>query len=236
MDVNTGFITSGLPPVLMVHGWAGSFARTWQMSGVETLLQETGRNVVGIDLLGHGTAEKPHDASAYSDISLPIRQSAPDLQVDAVGFSLGAIALLHAATINPSMFRKLILLGIGDKIFEPHDPKESELIISGIDGTAEIENTLARQFGNYARHSDNDPLALRAVLQRPRGAVFTKENASAITAEVLVIVGDRDFVLPADRLVQSFKNSTFKLLKNCDHFASTDNFSFIDAMLDFFKD
>ena len=236
MDVNTGFITSGLPPVLMVHGWAGSFARTWQMSGVETLLQETGRNVVGIDLLGHGTAEKPHDASAYSDISLPIRQSAPDLQVDAVGFSLGAIALLHAATINPSMFRKLILLGIGDKIFEPHDPKESKLIISGIDGTAEIENTLARQFGNYARHSDNDPLALRAVLQRPRDAVFTRENASAITAEVLVIVGDRDFVLPADRLVQSFKNSKFKLLKNCDHFAATDNFSFIDAMLDFFKD
>ena len=236
MDVNTGVAISGLPPVLMIHGWAGSFARTWQMSGVETLLQETGRNVGGIDLLGHGTAEKPHDASAYSDISLPIRQSAPDLQVDAVGFSLGAIALLHAATINPSMFRKLILLGIGDKIFEPHDPKESELIISGIDGTAEIENTLARQFGNYARHSDNDPLALRAVLQRPRDAVFTRENASAITAEVLVIVGDRDFVLPADRLVQSFKNSKFKLLKNCDHFASTDNFSFIDAMLDFFKD
>jgi pimeloyl-ACP methyl ester carboxylesterase len=134
------------------------------------------------------------------------------------------------------MFRKLILLGVGDKIFEPHDTKESELIISGIEGTAEIENTLARQFGNYARHSDNDPLALRAVLQRPRGAVFTIENASTITAEVLVIVGDRDFVLPANRLAQSFKNAKFKLLKNCDHFASTDNFSFIDAMLDFFKD
>lgn len=236
MDVNTGVATSGLPPVLMVHGWAGSFARTWQMSGVETLLQETGRNVVGIDLLGHGTAEKPHDASAYSDLSLPIRQSAKDMQVDAVGFSLGAIALLHAATIKPNMFRKLILLGVGDKIFEPHDPKESELIISGIDGTAEIENTLARQFGNYARHSDNDPLALKAVLKRSRGAVFNKANASAITAEVLVIVGDRDFVLPADQLAQSFKKATFKLLKNCDHFASTDNFSFIDAMLDFFKD
>ncbi len=236
MDVNTGFTISGLPPVLMVHGWAGSFARTWQMSGIETLLQETGRNVVGIDLLGHGTAEKPHDASAYSDLSLPIRQSAKDMQVDAVGFSLGAIALLHAATAKPNMFRKLILLGIGDKIFEPHDLKESELIIAGIDGTADIENTLARQFGNYARHSDNDPMALKAVLQRPRGAVFTKANASAITAEVLVITGDRDFVLPANQLVDSLKHSEFKLLKNCDHFSSTDNFSFIDAMLDFFKD
>lgn len=236
MDVNTGAMTTGLPPVLMVHGWAGSFARTWQLSGVETLLQESGRKVVGVDLLGHGTAEKPHDATAYSDLSLPIRQIAKNNEVDAIGFSLGAIALLHAATINPNMFRKLILLGIGDKIFEPHDPTESALIISGIDGTAELENTLARQFGNYARHSDNDPLALKAVLQRPRGELFTKQHASAITAEVLVVVGDRDFVLPADELAQSFKNAKFKLLKNCDHFASTDNFSFIDAMLDFFKD
>lgn len=236
MDVSTGFTTTALPPVLMVHGWAGSFARTWQLSGVETLLQETGRKVIGVDLLGHGTAEKPHDQTAYSDLSLPIRQKANDSQIDAVGFSLGAVALLHAATINPGMFRKLILLGIGDGMFEPHNPKDSELIISGIDGTADVENTLARQFGNYARHSDNDPLALRAVLQRPRGAVFTKENAAAITADVLVLVGDRDFVLPADELVQSFKNAKFKLLKNCDHFASTDNFTFIDAMLEFFKD
>ena len=236
MDVSTGFTTTALPPVLMVHGWAGSFARTWQLSGVETLLQETGRKVIGVDLLGHGTAEKPHDPTDYYDLSLPIRQKANDSQIDAVGFSLGAIALLHAATINPGMFRKLILLGIGDGMFEPHNPKDSELIISGIDGTAEVENTLARQFGNYARHSDNDPLALRAVLQRPRGDVFTKANAAAITADVLVLVGDRDFVLPADELVKSFKNAKFKLLKNCDHFASTDNFTFIDAMLEFFKD
>jgi len=220
----------------MVHGWAGSFARTWQMSGVETLLQETGRKVIGVDLLGHGKAEKPHDSAAYSDLSLPIRQSANDSKIDAVGFSLGAIDLLHAATINPNMFRKLILLGIGDRIFQPHDPKESELIISGIDGTADVENTLARQFGNYARQSNNDPLALTAVLQRPRGAVFTKDNAAAITADVLVLVGDRDFVLPADELVQSFTNAKFKLLKNYDYFASTDNFTFIDAMLEFFKD
>ena len=138
MDVSTGFMTTALPPVIMVHGWAGSFARTWQMSGVETLLQETGRKVIGVDLLGHGTADKPHDSSAYSDLSLPIRQSAKDSQIDAVGFSLGAIALLHAATINPGMFRKLILLGIGDKIFEPHDPKETELITSGINGTEKL--------------------------------------------------------------------------------------------------
>ena len=219
----------------MIHGWAGSFKRTWQEPGIESLLKESGRTVVGIDLLGHGLAEKPHDPAAYSDLSLPIRNAATHQVVDAVGFSLGAIALLHAATINPHMFRKLMLVGIGDNIFEPHNPDDSDVIISGIDGTAEVDNTLARQFGNYARQSGNDPDALRAMLQRPRGATFTRDNALAITAEVYLIVGDRDFVLPADELATAFQNSKFKLLKNCDHFASTENFSFIDAMLDFFK-
>ena len=220
----------------MIHGWAGSFKRTWQEPGIESLLKESGRTVVGIDLLGHGLAEKPHDPAAYSDLSLPIRNAATHQVVDAVGFSLGAIALLHAATLNPHMFRKLMLVGIGDNIFEPHNPNDSDVIISGIDGTAEVDNTLARQFGNYARQSGNDPDALRAMLQRPRGATFTRDNALAITAEVYLIVGDRDFVLPADELATAFQNSKFKLLKNCDHFASTENFSLIDAMLDFFKD
>lgn len=219
----------------MIHGWAGSFKRTWQEPGIESLLKESGRTVVGIDLLGHGLAEKPHDPAAYSDLSLPIRNAATHQVVDAVGFSLGAIALLHAATLNPHMFRKLMLVGIGDNIFEPHNPDDSDVIISGIDGTAEVDNTLARQFGNYARQSGNDPDALRAMLQRPRGATFTRDNALAITAEVYLIVGDRDFVLPADELATAFKSSKFMLLKNCDHFASTENFSLIDAMLDFFK-
>ena len=226
-------------PVLMVHGWGGSHQRTWQEPGVEMLLQESGRRVIGIDLLGHGTAEKPHDPVAYADLSLPIRiaintDGRVDGRVDGLGFSLGAIALLHAATINPNMFRRLLLVGIGDSMFAPHNESETARIISGVDGTASDDDTIARQFGTYARQTHNDPDALRAVLQRPRGAPFTELIANAITAQVLVVVGDGDFVLPADRLAASFQNSRLQILRNCDHFATPEHFSFIDAMLDFF--
>ncbi|TRZ82866.1 MAG: alpha/beta hydrolase [Actinobacteria bacterium] len=226
---------SVLPPIVMVHGWGGSHQQTWQKPGIQTLIEEIGRTVIGVDLLGHGQAEKPHDPAVYGDISSPIREATQNYPIDAVGFSLGAIALLHAATINPRMFRKLVLIGIGDKIFEAHDPQETKRIISGIDKTADQEDTLAYQFGNYARQPGNDVDALRAMLQRPRGESFTKQNASTIVAEVLVIVGDRDFVLPADQLVAAFQTSRFKLLKNCDHFASTENFKMIDELLEFFK-
>ena len=56
-------------PVVMVHGWGGSFLRTWQEPGWEALLADAGRDVIGVDLLGHGTADKPHDPEAYADLT-----------------------------------------------------------------------------------------------------------------------------------------------------------------------
>ena len=165
MDIN-----GANPPLLMVHGWGGSHQETWQNTGVEQLINDAGTTVIGVDLLGHGTSEKPHDPSNYADISAPIRKAigARSTGVDAVGFSLGAIALLDAARHNPKYFRKLMLVGIGNGLLEPNKPDETERIIAGIDGTASPDDILARQFGNYAKRSNNDPLALRAALLRPR--------------------------------------------------------------------
>lgn len=224
------------PPLLMVHGWGGSHQETWQSTGIEQLINEAGTTVIGVDLLGHGTAEKPHDPTDYSDISAPIRNAigARSTAVDAIGFSLGAIALLDAALHNPRYFRKLMLVGIGNGVLEANKPDETERIISGIDGTAPPDDILAKQFGNYAKKSNNDPLALRAALLRPRKEPFSEADLKRIEAEIVLAVGDRDFVLPADRLASAFANCRFVNLKNCDHFASTENFTFIDSLLGFF--
>ena len=229
-------INSANPPLVMVHGWGGSHRETWQKSGVEQLLTESGRTVIGVDLLGHGTAAKPHDPAAYSDISEPIRTAigARSSTVDAVGFSLGAIALLHAATINPNYFRRLMLVGIGNGVLDEHDPNETKRIVGGIEGTSATDDVLARQFGNYAKKTSNDPSALKAVLLRPRSKPFEPKDLKTISARVSVVIGDRDFVLPADRLIESFENCELTILKNCDHFATPENFGFIDQLLEFF--
>ena len=41
-------------PVVLVHGWGGSFLNTWQKSGFTALLEDADRAVIGVDLLGHG--------------------------------------------------------------------------------------------------------------------------------------------------------------------------------------
>ena len=231
MDIN-----GANPPLLMVHGWGGSHQETWQNTGIEQLVNDAGTTVIGVDLLGHGTSEKSHDPNSYADISAPIRKAigARTTGVDAIGFSLGAIALLDAAMHNPKYFRKLMLVGVGNGLLESHKSGETDRIISGIDGTASPEDVLARQFGNYAKKSNNDPLALRAALLRPRKDPFSEAELKSIDAEIVLAVGDRDFVLPADRLAKAFNRCQFVSLKNCDHFASTENFTFIDTLLGFF--
>ena len=231
MDIN-----GANPPLLMVHGWGGSHQETWQNTGIEQLVNDAGTTVIGVDLLGHGTSEKSHDPNSYADISAPIRKAigARTTGVDAIGFSLGAIALLDAAMHNPKYFRKLMLVGVGNGLLESHKSGETDRIIAGIDGTASAEDVLARQFGNYAKRSNNDPLALRAALLRPRKEPFSEAELKSIDAEIVLAVGDRDFVLPADRLAKAFNRCQFVSLKNCDHFASTENFTFIDTLLGFF--
>ena len=55
------------PPVVLVHGFGTSFELTWVHNGWVDLLADEGREVIGVDLLGHGGAPKPHDPAEYAD-------------------------------------------------------------------------------------------------------------------------------------------------------------------------
>lgn len=221
-------------PVIFLHGWAGSFAHTWQRSGIVDLLQDAGRHVVPFDLPGHGTAEKSHDPAAYSRLPDALIAHLKDhAVVDAVGFSLGAITLLHAVVAAPHRFGKVILAGIGDGVFQPHDPQNSERILSGLEGRADPGDITARIFGKIGNEANNDPQALAAVLRRPRAEPVTESQLAVIRNDILVVLGDKDFSRPADRLVAALPSARFVALKGIDHFRTPEAFEFIDAVLEF---
>ena len=236
-DPSTGPSTGrapGKPPVLLVHGWAGSFERTWQRGGLVDLLRDAGREVLPFDLPGHGTAHKSHDPADYEDLAGTLLARLADHEtVDAVGFSLGAITLLAAVVRMPAKFRKIVLAGIGDGVFMPHDPARTERILSGLEGRAAPDDLVARIFGKIGNESHNDPLALAAVLRRPRQQPFTPEDLSHVPCDVLVAIGDKDFSSPADRLASSLPKATIATLKGVDHFRTPESFDFIDAVLGF---
>jgi pimeloyl-ACP methyl ester carboxylesterase len=219
--------------VLLVHGWAGSFDRTWKRSGLVDLLADAGRRVLPYDLPGHGSATKSHDPNEYRDLAGDVLARVGAQPVDAVGFSLGAITLLRALIRSPQSFNKVVLAGIGDGVFFPHDPARSERILSGLEGRAEPGDVTARIFGKIGNESHNDPLALAAVLRRPREDPMTTAQFAAVTNRMLLVLGDKDFSAPADKLVAALPNAKLLSLKGIDHFRTPESFEFIDAVLEF---
>lgn len=228
----TDTVSHPAPPIVLVHGWGGSFASTWQSSGFTELLRDARREVIGVDLLGHGTAPKPHEPEAYADLTARVLDAMPDTPVDAVGFSLGAITLLRIAIDQPHRFRKLVLAGIGKTLFDD-DPTGTERIIAGLEGTAPPDDNIARLFAQYGKQPGNDLAALTAVMKRPRGEQFTPELVARATCETRVIIGDKDFAGPGDALANALPLGSLTTLRNVDHFATPESFGFIDAALEF---
>jgi len=78
-------------PLVLLHGWGGSYRTTWKAPGIDQIFGDTGHPVDGIDLLGHGTADKPHDPDAYSDLPGYLLERLPSEPVIVVAFSLGEL-------------------------------------------------------------------------------------------------------------------------------------------------
>ncbi len=222
-------------PVLLLHGWAGSFRDTWQKPGIDALLGDIGRTVIGLDLLGHGSQDKPHDPQAYSRLPEWLLENIEPEHpvVDAVGFSLGALTLLRAVILQPHRFRRIVLAGIGDGVFEKAQPNANQRIVDALEGRAPEDDTFARMFSQYGHQPGNDLLALTAIMKRPPSEPVLEAELRSLNHQVLVVIGDKDFTFPAERLASAFTNGKLAVLKNTDHFATTESFSFIDELLDF---
>jgi pimeloyl-ACP methyl ester carboxylesterase len=219
--------------VLLVHGWGGSFRLTWQQTPLVPLLEDAGRRVIGVDLLGHGTADKPHDPDAYADLTPAIEAALPDDEpVDAVGFSLGAMTLLRLACRRPEAFGRLVLAGIGENVFR-RDDEAAQRIVAALDGSGDPDDVQGQLFRQYADQPGNDKVALAAIMRRPRDAPFVPSDLAGVTCETLVVIGDRDFAGPGEPLAAALPNARLVTLRKVDHFATPEAFAFIDATLEF---
>ncbi len=223
------------PPVVLVHGFATSAARTWRDNGWVDLLEDARREIIAPDLLGHGNSPKPHDGRAYDELEATLLESFPTEPVDAVGFSLGARCLLVLASQHPQQFNRLVVAGVGANLFR-HD--DHELLASALDGfvagiTQPLDDPVGRYFQQLASADDADPAALAALLRRPNPPPITAESLEAVSCNVLVVIGDRDFAGPGEPLVERLPTGELLTLAGLDHFATPKDFRFIDAALSF---
>ena len=219
------------PQVALVHGCGTSFEATWGGNGWAALLADAGRTVIGVDLLGHGTAEKPTDPDDYRNLEQWVLDVLPPEPVDGIGFSMGAQVLLWLAAHHSDRFGRLVVSGIGRNLFESDvgwRPKMVEAVRTGVAVTPEL-----RYFAQLPESPGADRTALVAFLERPDRREFTSELLAAVTLPVLVVIGGADLAGPADPLVDALPDATLVVLPGVDHFATPKNFGFIEAALDF---
>lgn len=224
------------PPVVLVHGFGTSFELTWVHNGWVDLLGDDGRDVIGVDLLGHGSAPKPTDPAAYGDLGARVVEAmderSPDGPVDAIGFSLGAKTLLKVAAADPGRFRSLIVSGVGANLFRRDD---HSTIVDAVRTGADGGNPGLRYFAGLADLPGNDRAALAACMSNGGGPV-TVEELTAVDIPVLVVLGSDDFAGPADQLVDTLPEARYVELARTDHAKTPKSFDFIDAALAFLAD
>lgn len=120
-----------LPIVVLQHGFAVESLITWRATGIVGALLADGRRVLAPDARGHGRSDAPHERTAYGE-----QQMADDLRglcedrglapIDLVGYSMGSVVVLLAATAP--QVRRLALGGVGASLVRE----------GGVDG-AELE-------------------------------------------------------------------------------------------------
>ena len=216
--------------LILLHGFGSSFDHNWRQTGWVDILADFGVTVPAIDLPGHGSSLPLTDPEDYADADEEIRRVLPaDGLISGVGFSAGAELLLRVALIEPQRFDRIVLLGLGDNVFETRNPSA---ITAALESSEEPEDVQARLFRRLAQSAGNDPRALSAFLRRPRRPV-TEEDLSSLHFPILVVLGDRDMVGSADRLMAALPSASLVTLAGVDHFATPSDFGAIDATVKF---
>ena len=214
--------------LVLLHGFGSTFDHNWRQTGWVDILADFGCTAPEIDLPGHGGSERSTDPASYASVkrAWKPRSPAPPMPWHS---SAGAEILLRMAMAHPPRFHKLALLGLGDNVFEPSD---NAALIDALEGGADAEDIRATVFTRLARTTGNDPAALAAFLKRPREPIKAADLA-VVTCPVLVVLGDRDFVGSADRLVDALPSASLVTVPGVDHFATPSDFGAIDATMRF---
>jgi pimeloyl-ACP methyl ester carboxylesterase len=216
--------------VVLLHGFASSFEHNWRQTGWVDILADFDCHAPVIDLPGHGASARSTDPQDYAEVEEELFDALPPFgPTPGVGFSAGADLLVRLAIAHPSRFDRVALLGLGDNVFEGGDPS---VIVEALESEDEPENVQARLFRRLAQTAGNDPKALSAFIRRPRHPL-TESDLTALRCPVLVVLGDRDMVGSADRLMAALPSGTLVTLAGVDHFATPSDFGAIDATMKF---
>lgn len=215
-------------PVVLIHGGAVSFQNNYAVFGWIERLNESGLQVIGLDLRGHGKSDKPLDAESYgtenlaSDV-LAVMDELGLVKVSVIGYSLGSAVALHLIQAFPARFSKAALVATGDGLIglPPYTFSAVFPILSEAVSRSEFPDDLPSHVAAYWSFvadsgGSREAISVAATANYPPISV---DFASRIALPVLVVSGENDPVLGrGPRLAKALPEGTYLEIKKADHF------------------
>jgi pimeloyl-ACP methyl ester carboxylesterase len=226
------------PPALLLHGYASDYELNWVGSRWQETLAAAGRLVVGPDLRGHGSSDKPHDPAAYEQ-SLLVADAVNLLEhldlepADCIGYSMGAHLALRILVDHPGRLRRAVLGGLRTS----GGAQRAQAIAARMRGDASVTDPVAVTFHRFASARPiNDLEALAACITgwQPR---LQEEELRRVEAPVLLVLAESDRQEEGDTwpLLQ-LPDARLVVLHGRDHLNAVTSRQFKEEALAFLKE
>jgi pimeloyl-ACP methyl ester carboxylesterase len=183
-------------PLLLLHGGLGQI----EMFGPNLGLLAKGRQVIGVDLHGHGRTDLgTRDISVIdmADDFAALLEKLGYQKVDVMGYSLGGAAAFRLAVQHPQLVRRLVIVSAGmaqDQFFPEMLPQQaavSAAMMEQMRGTPMYKSYVA-----IAPHPEDFPKLLDRMGAYMRKPYDWSADVKKVTAQTMLVYGDSDMIRP----------------------------------------
>lgn len=183
-------------PLLLLHGGLGQI----EMFGANLKTLQDNRQVIGVDLQGHGRTPlgtRPIDIAAIgADMAELVEELGYD-QVDVLGYSFGGGVALHMAAGAPDKVRRLVIASapFARNGFFPEMLPQQEAV-SGAMAEMMKETPMYRSYAAVAPDVSEFPKLLDAMGAAMRVDYDASDAVAKLSMPVMLIFGDSDMIRP----------------------------------------
>lgn len=183
-------------PLLLLHGGLGQI----EMFGANLKTLQDNRQVIGVDLQGHGRTPlgtRPIDITAIgADMAELVEELGYD-KVDVLGYSFGGGVALHMAAGAPDKVRRLVIASapFARNGFFPEMLPQQEAV-SGAMAEMMKETPMYKSYAAVAPDVSEFPKLLDAMGAAMRVDYDASDAVAKLSMPVMLIFGDSDMIRP----------------------------------------
>ena len=183
-------------PLLVLHGGLGSI----DMFGPSPALLAAGRQVIAVDLHGHGRTplgDRPISLVDMGDDMAVLLTQLGYRQVDVMGYSLGGGVAFRLAVQHPELVRRLVLVSTGfsqDGFYAEMLPQQAQVSAAIAD---QMKDTpMYENYAAVAPHPEDFPRLLDRMGELMRQPYDYSEDVKRLRMPVMLVYGDSDMYRP----------------------------------------